>query len=669
MWIGLSAVGLQRLAFRHEDAARIHWTRQGRTWVELRGSRSYVGAFRGNFSGASDRDLAESVPLPYFPGREQLWSGDGLITSFVGQESAAQDSVNTSELANPLARGAEAFYDYVIGDSVRITLPDGRALTLRELRVTPRRPAWNLVVGSFWFDASSAHLVRAVYRLSTPTDLLVATRERGDARQVPTWLRGLVSPLRTSISLVSIEYGLVEQRYWLPRVQVLEGSAEAGPARLAMRIEHRFSYEHVNGVVAEAPAPVRASGSSVAAAAAARRAACDSSGTNTVAGRRFGGAITVTTVVPCDRAKLASSAELPASIFDADDPLSASTRQAIADGLGLDRQARWAPQRPTLRYGLPVTRYNRIESLSTALGAHQLLGAGYESEAQLRYSLADARLNASLGATRSNGRATLGVQAYKRLAAMNDWGEPLSLRASILAFGFGRDDGAYFRAQGLEVTGTSPRLGGVSWRGFSEHQTSADVETKWSLFGAERQVLANPTSRTGTFHGASLRVSPSFGSDAEGFRVTTDLRMEVAAGREQYARGFVDVTTTSPLMGSLDAAITTAVGLSLGDLPPQRRFFLGGAQSLRGFRALRFGGNAFWLARAELGAGLGPVRPTVFADIGWAGERAMWQTDVLPAAGSGLGVSLFDGLLRVDAARGVRPTTAWRLEAVLNARF
>jgi hypothetical protein len=669
MWIGLSAVSLQRLAFRHEDAARIHWTRQGRTWVELRGSRSYVGAFRGNFSGATDRDLAESVPLPYFPGREQLWSGDGLITSFVGQESAAQDSVNTGELVNPLARGAETFYEYAIGDSVRITLPDGRAVTLRELRVTPRAPAWNLVVGSFWFDAASAQLVRAVYRLSTPTDLLIATRERGDARQIPAWLRGIVSPLRTNISLVSIEYGLVEQRYWLPRVQVLEGSAEAGPARLTMRIEHRFAYEQVNGVVADAPATVRASGSGVRAAAAARQAACDSSGNNTVAGTRFGGAITVTTVVPCSRAKLAAAAELPGSIFDADEPLSSSTRQAIAEGLGLGRQARWAPQQPTLRYGLPVTRFNRVEGLSTGIGAHQLLGAGYEAEAQLRYSLADAQVNASLAATRSNGRATLGVQAYRRLAAMNDWGDPLSLRASILALGFGRDDGAYFRAQGIEVTGTSSRFGGFSWRGFTEHQWSADLETKWSVFGAERRVLANPASRASTFHGVSLRIAPLFGRDADGLRVTTDVRVEAAVAREHYARTFVDVTAASPLFGVLDASITASAGGSLGALPPQRRFFLGGAQSLRGFRALRFSGDAFWMARTELGAGLGPVRPTVFADIGWAGERELWRTDVIPVTGSGFGVSLFDGLLRVDAARGLRPTTAWRLEAMLNARF
>lgn len=669
IWIGLNGVSLQRLAFRHEDAARIHWARAGRTWVELQGSRSFIGAFRGNFGTASDRDLAGSVPLPYFPGREQLWSGDGLITSFVGQESAAQDSVNTGELVNPLARGADAFYTYAIGDSVFITLPDGRRLTLRELRVTPRSPQWNLVVGSFWFDDASANLVRAVYRLSTPTDLLVATRERGDSRQIPSWLRGIVSPLRTNISSVTIEYGLVEQRFWMPRVQRLEGSAEAGPARLAMQIEHRFSYAQVNGVVSAAPPVSRPSAPGARAAIATRQAACDSSGSNVVEGRRFGGAVVVTTVVPCDRSKLASAAELPPSIFDADEPLSASLRQAIAEGLGLDRQSAWAPQRPTLQYGLPLTRYNRVEGFSTGLGVHQLLGAGYEVDAQLRYSLADAQLNGSFGALRSNGRTSVGIRGYRRLAAMNDWGDPLSLRASLLAFGFGRDDGAYQRTLGVEMNGVSARFGGASWRVFSEHQRSADVETRWSVFGAPHRTLENPQALAGTYHGASVGIAPSFGSDARGPRVISELRAEVATGRSDYTRVFADVTASTPLVGGIDAALTAAVGASAGELPPQRLFYLGGPQSLRGYRALSSSGNAFWLTRVEVGAGIGPVRPTVFTDVGWSGDRREWQTDVVPRVGSGVGLSLFDGLLRVDAARGVRPVAAWRLEAVLNARF
>ncbi len=669
LWIGLSGASLQRLAFRHEDAARIHWTRSGRTWVELQGSRSFVGAFRGNFGTATDGDLAESVPLPYFPGREQLWSGDGLITSFVGQESAAQDSVNTGELVNPLARGAEAFYRYAIGDSVFITLPDGRRLTLRELRVTPRRPQWNLVVGSFWFDDATANLVRAVYRLSTPTDLLVATRERGDSRQVPAWLRGIVSPLRTNISSVTIEYGLVEQRFWMPRVQRLEGTAEAGPARLAMRIEHQFEYAHVNGVVNAAPALSAPAGTGSRTAVSARRIACDSSGNRVIEGKRFGGAVVVTTVVPCDRSKLARAPELPASMFDADEPLNASLRQAIADGLGLDRQSAWAPQRPTLHYGLPLTRYNRVEGLSTGVGVNQLLGAGYEVEAQLRYSLADAQLNGLVGAGRSNGRSSVGLRGYRRFASINDWGDPLSLRASLLAMGFGRDDGAYIRTAGAELFGISTQFGGASWRLFSEHQRSAAVETRWSVFGAPSRTLENPPAMAGTYHGASIGLAPSFGSDAQGPRVTSELRLEFATGRTSYGRLFVDATATTPLAGRLDAALTAAFGTSAGELPAQRRFYLGGPQTLRGYRALRTSGDAFWLTRAEIGAGIGPVRPTLFTDIGWAGNRENWRTDVVPTVGSGVGLSLFDGLLRVDVARGMRPVAAWRLETVLNARF
>lgn len=80
-------------------------------------------------------------------------------------------------------------------------------------------------------------------------------------------------------------------------------------------------------------------------------------------------------------------------------------------------------------------------------------------------------------------------------------------------------------------------------------------------------------------------------------------------------------------------------------------------------------GNAFWLARAELAHGVGVLRPVVFGDLGWAGDRTRWREVGRPLSGVGVGTSLLDGLVRFDVARGIYPENAWRVSAYLDARM
>ena len=69
-------------------------------------------------------------------------------------------------------------------------------------------------------------------------------------------------------------------------------------------------------------------------------------------------------------------------------------------------------------------------------------------------------------------------------------------------------------------------------------------------------------------------------------------------------------------------------------------------------------GNAFWLTRAELGANDAGMRPAVFADLGWVGDRAKLSEVGRPMSGVGAGVSFLDGLFRFDVARGHLSTEA-----------
>jgi hypothetical protein len=64
-----------------------------------------------------------------------------------------------------------------------MTLPDDKKIVLRELKIEARWPKWNLSVGSFWFDEATAHLVRAVYRISMPMDVWTEVKDENAIRE------------------------------------------------------------------------------------------------------------------------------------------------------------------------------------------------------------------------------------------------------------------------------------------------------------------------------------------------------------------------------------------------------------------------------------------------------------------------------------------------------
>ena len=113
-----------------------------------------------------------------------------------------------------------------------------------------------------------------------------------------------------------------------------------------------------------------------------------------------------------------------------------------------------------------------------------------------------------------------------------------------------------------------------------------------------------------------------------------------------------------------------AGGTSAGVLPLQRNWFLGGSPTVRGLRPGTAVGNAFWLARAEVAHGLGVIRPVVFGDIGWAGDRTAWGEIGNPLSGVGAGFSMMDGLIRFDVARGLQPAgqRQWRVDMYVEGR-
>ena len=696
--LGFRAFGRDRLLFRTENASRVRWSRDRGTWIDVKGARTVIPLAGAN----ADVDLDDISPIPYYPGRDALWIGSGV----------AKAEVEPDELIHPIAIGSEAYYRFATGDSISFTLSDGKVIALRELRIEPRRPNWRLSVGSFWFDVSTGQLVRAAYRMSVEMDIWQVADEEakadGDEDEVPKAVKAILSPMRANLEAVTIDYGLYGGRFWLPRAQSAEGSAQVGFMRVPFKMEESFKYASVNGTdslpaVPAAPKSLRDSlfGDSVrwrdlpederrerrrriAQADSVRRdreradkkTQCENGGTFTQYVNRYNGAVRVAVVVPCDSTVLANSPELPGSIYEPGEELfGVSERDELMKALGFSLQPGWAPQRPQIGYGLNLTRYNRVEGFSTALSITQEFGRGYRAGLVPRYSLADAQFNGEIYASRSNGRRQIQVGAYRRLEAANDWGEPLSFGSSLNAVLFGIDEGFYYRAWGGELTGSNVGGGGFTWRLFGEQHRNAKVETQFSLANSMNEVkfLDNIQATRGTIGGAEARYARTFGLDPQGWRLLTDMRAEAAAGTFDYTRGALDATVSRGLFSGLSAAITGSAGTSGGTLPPQRGWFIGGSHTVRGQRpSLTLpgqSGNSYWLGRGELAKQLPVARPSVFYDVGWAGDRTAWSHPGRPVSGAGVGLSVLDGLVRMDVSRGIWPRKRTLLDLYFEARF
>jgi hypothetical protein len=549
-------------------------------------------------------------------------------------------------------------------------------------------------------------------------DSLRARNGSGNEDDVPGWVSSTFRPAKAKLDAISVEYGLYQGKFWLPRANSASASAQVGFMRVPFRIDEKFTYEDVNGDFSLAPLPaarargtpgdstpgnnvsVDGSGGNVSVSVGAgsgadrgprtrtdsaradsvrlarmpenkrRQCATDSVWTRTET--RYEGALRIAYSLPCDEKKLANSPALPPAYASDEELFDTKSRDELLASLDLSLQPAFAPQRPTIRTGADLWRYNRVEGASVGVLVTSVLGAGYTATALGRIGHADWHANGELALARSNGRRTVTASIYHRLNAVNpEWGGALSLGPSLPAFLYARDEGFYYRSMGAELgEKREQRRGSLEYRLFIEREWTAgdsEVVNTFSLgrvFGDRRfrrNILAEPSSVTGVA-GAWMR---AFGNDPAGFRFTTTTRLEGGTGTFEYGRGSVEGTLSRPL-GRLAAAVTGSAGSSVGRVPAQRSWLMGGLRSVRGQVPGTQAGDAFWLARGEIGTRSGAFRPVAFFDVGWAGSRTAMGT-TQPQRGAGFGFGFLDGLFRIDVARGLYPLKRWRTDLYLEA--
>ena len=706
MGLGLRIAGRERLFMRAEQSQHILWDRDRGALVHVTGARWGMPMIGHIDDDDPDLEAGEMLALPYIPGRDRLWP----IGTFEARVQRNNGEVDENNIVHPMGAGAEAYYKYSIGDSVAFRLPSGKEFRLIELRMRPRVEHWNTVVGSLWFDRESWQLVRAAYRLSAPMDIWMVARENRDSTDkedpqadIPFWLKPALNPMRATISGITQEFSLQEQQWWLPISQQAEGLVEVGKVRIPIEIEERFTYASVTST--PAPASVdsvlvtyhvdsltrdsletikktlgdsaynlaRKSRDSVR---TAERKRCNTErGTRTTTRDEGGAKILV--VIPCDSAALARSPDMPASLYASTEALFGPTDrdELMAEALALKAQAEGGGSKTIFYTGIGggLLRYNRVEGLAVAARAEKSLGSGYSATALARLATADLHPSGEVTLSRTDGRRIVGAGAYHRLDVAGDFGEPFGLGASLGALLFGHDDGLYYRSTGIEFTRSMADGRGIQWRLFGEHQGNAPLQTQASLprlFGHGASFDPNITAQRADIGGLGARLTRTFGLNPHGWRLYSDMKAEIAGGSYDFARGLLDETISHGLGPRLDGALTGAGGWTGGRVPTQRLFYVGGSRSVRGQPPGSNVGNAFWLARAELGSSFVGARPVIFYDLGWAGSRDAWQHPGRPLSGAGVGVSFLDGLFRFDVAKGIHPKQGGvRVDTYIEARF
>ena len=679
---GLRTPAWDRLFYRRETAGSIDWRRDGPVRINVLGAREVIPAALKNAQVPGD--LRGFMPhLAFDPMDSEL------LVRF-----------DTTFLRHPLAADGESHYQFRSGDTTTIRLPEGRDIRLFELVVIPRRDDVHLLTGSFWMEAETHAVVRVVFRPARPFDW---ARDGDGDEDVP----GFIQPIRAELQYITLEYGLWDLRWWLPRLIAAEGVIQVSFMTMPLEYERRYSEYVVEGdatirpvhvdslevrpcrapfsltiqVGRNEPDSTRARRRQEAQERAARRRAeraarNPSARADSVRAERERCQQIYEVEVPENRESLLDNEYLPANIYaDGSQLITAGELENLGDVLKRLPDAPWQLNPPTFRggFGAPgMLRYNRIEALS--IGAQTTLDLGKLGVTLTgRIGLADAEPNAELAIARQTQGAQLRLNGYRRLAAANPDTRPLGAGNSLGALFLGRDDGEYYRAGGAEIT-VQPGTAATQWinlRLYGERQWRADVETEWSIRHAlneDHLFRPNLRARDADQFGAQLMLRASGGLDPAAFRWGAELGMDGATGTFDFGRPALTVRATSPLPAGLLVGLEVAGGTSTGEVPIQSHYFLGGPATLRGYDGAAMHGDAFWRSRIDLSTQTPAARLVFFSDAGWAGARE--DADRGRAlVSAGIGASFLDGIVRMDLARALRGPLGWRLDFHVTGRM
>jgi hypothetical protein len=311
-----------------------------------------------------------------------------------------------------------------------------------------------------------------------------------------------------------------------------------------------------------------------------------------------------------------------------------------------------------------------VEGLSLGARARFDLGR-LESDVEARFGTADRDLAGEFGITRRGRNTQARIAGYHRLDVADITTGPFSFAGTLNALLLGSDDDNYFRTTGaeLELQPATTRTQWYELRLFAEQQRSVEKNTDFSIAHAlddEHIFRDNRAADRATQYGAQLRLRASHGIDPARPAVAGELELLGETGDYNLLRPRLRVRADVPVQRQLTVGGEVEVGTTFGEPTSQRIWQLGGARTIRGYSAGTLLGDTFWRARFEVGRGWPIGRLALFGDAAWAGA----QDDIArgkPNRSAGIGISMFDGIVRLDVARGLDRPTGWKLHLHMNS--
>lgn len=704
-----------RVIYHNETAVRAFWERDYDAVVQVLGSSSeYPGRQIAMREG--ELDWLEDLPFdrPFEPGSDRLFLGMN--------DEAFEVDPNDNEfgLIHPLATAADTIYRFQSGDTITLSLPDGRRLAAIRLDVLPREAAAQRISGVLWIEPETGALVRATYRMSREFDAvrdvpdLQEEEEAGTFRFVP----GVFKPWTFNLNVVSVDYALWDFRAWLPRSMRIEGEARAGIIRFPVSMDMAYQVE---AVVLEGDVVVDEEGEAVLPAGETAQGLVTTAadgvrevhfGTRSEAMAFIAALLSEDDlpyelmeesetpardreslfIVPEDRSLVAESPHLPPPIWD-DAP-------GFTDPEELEEYVRDLADLPAPPIQLvpwdfnwgwarqDLVRYNRVEGPALGGRLDWEPGRRYTLGASGFFGLADLRPKVRLDLERSTVLRRLTLGAYHELQATDRQAGHLGFGNSFGALFFGRDNGEYFRATGADLTWRPPVGERESFliRGYAERHAAVENNIGFALFRVfdgewdfRPNVLADDVDEVGV----EFRASPWWGQDPLRAQLGVEFHGRGAAWRPagggigdgdgvrgNYVQASATARAIIPVRGEgwdgWRLGIEAAGGNTWGDAPVQRSWFLGSASTLRGYPASVVSGPSFVRGRLELNRIFHGVGGSLFTDAGWAGAARDFDAGDL-LYGVGIGGSILDGLIRLDLSQGLNgPHRDFRIELYLD---
>ncbi len=616
--VGPSRFGPGWTVFKYETAARLHWTRPGNIKVDVEGAR---------MAGTRMPGFARGQMAAFF---EDIFSDDvWFIPSSIGDEITLL-GLPDAPVLHPFARGAEQYYRYEITDSLRISHLQ-RTVVIVSLRVEPRdssvlggsdaqrslrrrtRDAQSFFSGRLWIDADSLDVVRL-------TGAFVGEHIGENDPDAP----------RLVNLEADVEYGLHQNRYWLPHRQVLSahwvfkylpGADLVGSGITTLSdyeidfaaSEIAFAHEAADFRDPTPWAEIRLQNERGSAQVFGRwhcPNAWDFDHGVAASDPRCGGSTVTTVGIAADGSEWEISLPTLDSLRSFEfgeewgEPVDLAGNESFENSMR-EIAAQVAGSSAAQLYTEPLggvdwshvynaVGYNRVQGPSIGAGYQFDMWPAYTTlHLNARYGFADGHLLGSGTWRREGVDGRFEVTAYRRVRDVEPWTSGTGVGNSLKALVLGHDDADYYLA---------PIGFGVSYRGYAGWLKDASVslafERQETILRASSSPIAgafqpNPAIVDGDFARATLSKTWSVGFSGQ-TRLT--LGGEGLLSSDSLSGRFWGAAHLPYATEGAIASLRLRAGAVVGSRLPQMDYRVGGPSTVRGYVYGPERGRTFWSA-------------------------------------------------------------------------